>query len=228
MRYLIVSDHGILGALGFAAAALQLADRDRWTGWDDFQRRYGYEPLLLETFVDRSCHDGACFVAANWIAAGRTAVRGRFAPTGTAVAPETVFLLPLRADWRTELGVPAPRLPALDPAAGLDRDARAAQEFGGAALGDARLTQRLVRCAAVQADAPRSSFPSAAQADKALVKGYYRLLDRPADAQVTPASILAPHRSAAPAAGERRWTWRWCTCASPTRPQAPRSWNGSC
>ena len=237
LRYLIVSDHGILGALGFAAAALQLADRDRWIGWDDSQRRrllhrvaalgrflvrpaaqcrnlaskalalclrrlpddfrqrYGYEPLLLETFVDRSCHDGACFVAANWIAAGRTAGRGRFAPTGTAVPPKTVFLLPLRADWRAELGVPAPRLPALDPAAGLDRDAWAAQEFGGAALGDARLTQRLVRCAAVQADAPRSSFPSAAQADRALVKGYYRLLDRPADSQVTPASILAPHRA---------------------------------
>ena len=115
----------------------------------DRSNAYGYEPLLLETFVDRSCHDGACFVAANWIAAGRTAGRGRFAPTGTAVPPKTVFLLPLRADWRAELGVPAPRLPALDTAAGLDRDAWAAQEFGGAALGDVRLTQRLVRCAAV-------------------------------------------------------------------------------
>ncbi len=34
-RYLIHSDHGVLGALGFAAPALRLAARDRWIGWDD-------------------------------------------------------------------------------------------------------------------------------------------------------------------------------------------------
>ncbi len=39
MRYLIGSAHGWLGGLGFAAAALQLADRDRWIGWDVATRR---------------------------------------------------------------------------------------------------------------------------------------------------------------------------------------------
>ena len=39
VRYLLGSEHGWLGALGFAAAALQLADRDRWIGWDAEQRR---------------------------------------------------------------------------------------------------------------------------------------------------------------------------------------------
>jgi hypothetical protein len=39
VRYLIGSAHGWLGALGFAAPALQLADRDRWIGWDAEQRR---------------------------------------------------------------------------------------------------------------------------------------------------------------------------------------------
>ena len=39
LRYLIGSDHGWLGGLGFAAAARRLADRDRWIGWDDEQRR---------------------------------------------------------------------------------------------------------------------------------------------------------------------------------------------
>ena len=34
LRYLIGSEHGWLGALGFAAAALRLADRDQWIGWD--------------------------------------------------------------------------------------------------------------------------------------------------------------------------------------------------
>ena len=39
LRYLIASDHGWLGGLGFASAALTLADRDRWIGWDDVTRR---------------------------------------------------------------------------------------------------------------------------------------------------------------------------------------------
>ena len=34
LRYLIVSDHGVLGALGFAASALALVARDQWIGWD--------------------------------------------------------------------------------------------------------------------------------------------------------------------------------------------------
>ena len=39
LRYLIGSQHGWLGGFGFAAAALQLADRDAWIGWDREQRR---------------------------------------------------------------------------------------------------------------------------------------------------------------------------------------------
>jgi len=38
LRYLIGSAHGWLGAFGFAAAALQLAPRDQWIGWDAAQR----------------------------------------------------------------------------------------------------------------------------------------------------------------------------------------------
>ena len=36
--YLIGSDYGWLGAMGFAAPALQLADRDHWIGWTVEQR----------------------------------------------------------------------------------------------------------------------------------------------------------------------------------------------
>ena len=39
LRYLIDSHHGWLGGFGFAAPALQLADRDEWIGWDGDQRR---------------------------------------------------------------------------------------------------------------------------------------------------------------------------------------------
>ncbi len=39
IRYLLQSQHGWLGAIGFAAAALRLSVRDQWIGWDDAQRR---------------------------------------------------------------------------------------------------------------------------------------------------------------------------------------------
>ena len=39
MRFLIGSEYGWLGGLGFGAAALQLADRDQWIGWDAPTRR---------------------------------------------------------------------------------------------------------------------------------------------------------------------------------------------
>lgn len=39
LRYMVESDHGLLGGLAFAASALYLADRDAWIGWDSEQRR---------------------------------------------------------------------------------------------------------------------------------------------------------------------------------------------
>jgi hypothetical protein len=39
LRYLVASEHGWLGGLGFSSAALQLADRDKWIGWDAEQRQ---------------------------------------------------------------------------------------------------------------------------------------------------------------------------------------------
>ncbi|MCY4152770.1 MAG: IS4 family transposase [Aestuariivita sp.] len=39
LRYLITSDHGVLGGFVFASPALALKPRDRWIGWDPGQRR---------------------------------------------------------------------------------------------------------------------------------------------------------------------------------------------
>src|SRR6266496_2791570 len=54
VRYLIGSTHGWLGGFGFAAPALQLADRDRWIGWDSEQRRaHLHGVLCLSRFLIR-------------------------------------------------------------------------------------------------------------------------------------------------------------------------------
>jgi hypothetical protein len=43
----------------------------------DWERRYGYRPLLLETLVDAQRFRGTCYRAANWIRVGQTHGRGR-------------------------------------------------------------------------------------------------------------------------------------------------------
>ncbi len=237
LRYLLVSDHGVLGALGFAASALTLAARDAFIGWDadlrsrqlhrvialsrflirpsvacrnlaskalgrclrrlpdDFERHYGYRPLLAETFVEKDRHAGTSLVAANWLCGGETAGRGRCAAPATRVPVKAVYLYPLARDWRAQLGVAAAvPPPALGPGEGLTRAAWAAHEFGAAPLGDVRWSKRLVQSARMQSEAPTKSFLGAAQQDRAAVKGHYRLIDQPADSQVTPENILAPHR----------------------------------
>lgn len=71
---------------------------------NDWQARYGYAPVLLETFVDTTRFKGTCYKAANWIFAGLTKGRGkydRYSRRPTTV--KAVFLYPLRPDFREVL-----------------------------------------------------------------------------------------------------------------------------
>ena len=48
----------------------------------DWRGRYGYEPLLAETFVEQARFEGTCYRAANWVLMGRTTGRGKDDQTG--------------------------------------------------------------------------------------------------------------------------------------------------
>lgn len=63
----------------------------------DWEARYGYRPLLLETLVDPARFRGTCYRAANWIALGRTQGRGRMDRIHAAQgrAPKEVYVYPL-------------------------------------------------------------------------------------------------------------------------------------
>lgn len=238
LRYLIGSAQGWLGGFGFAAPALQLADRDAWVGWDgeqrrvylhyvvsmsrflirpsvscrnlaskvlsmslsvlptDFEQAYGYRPWLVESFVDTSQFPGVCYRAANWIEVGRTKGRGRQDRfTKRALSPKAIYVYPLEDDFRGRMGLsPNAGRAALAPSDGLDSDVWAQHEFGGAPLGDARLSKRLVSMAAAKAEVPDRAFSGVAKGDWPAVKAYYRLIDQPQESAVTLPNILAPHR----------------------------------
>lgn len=238
LRYLIDSRHGWLGGLGFGSAALQLADRDKWIGWDaeqrqahlhsvvamsrflirpsvqcgnlaskvlgmsmsalsaDFERQYGYRPYLVESFVDTRHYSGTCYKAANWIEVGVTKGRGRQDRfKQAALSIKAIYVYPIEKEFRKRIGLsPDAGLGALSPIQGLENEHWAENEFGGAPLGDIRLSKRLVSVAEEKAQVPSRTFSGVAKGDWPKVKAYYRMIDQPEDSAVGMANILAPHR----------------------------------
>ena len=71
----------------------------------DWELRYGYRPLLLETLVDARRFRGTCYRAANWIRVGQTQGRGRMDSKHRAqgLAPKDIYLYPLCRNVRQQL-----------------------------------------------------------------------------------------------------------------------------
>jgi len=68
----------------------------------DWEHRYGYRPLLLETLVDPQRFRGTCYRAANWIRVGQTSGRGRMDREHKAhgQAVKDIYLYPLARNTR--------------------------------------------------------------------------------------------------------------------------------
>ncbi len=86
---------------GLASKILALCARQLPQHWHD---RYGYRPVLLETFVEFERHRGTCYRAANWIHVGQTTGRGKKSLTRRQLIPiKDIWLYPLRKDFATIL-----------------------------------------------------------------------------------------------------------------------------
>jgi hypothetical protein len=82
---------------GLASKILGMAARQLPIHW---RERYGYEPVLLETFVESPRHQGTCYKAANWIRVGRTTGRGKLSTSHQPTLPaKDIWLCPLRRDF---------------------------------------------------------------------------------------------------------------------------------
>ena len=149
IRYLIYAQERIVGALGFGAAAWQVAARDRFIGWSteqreanlhwvlnnarllilpwiqiknlashilsrsverlpgDFLTRYGWAPVLLETFVEFPRFAALCYKAAHWIYLGQTQGRGKKGahnpPGKTQLPPKQVWVYALEPHFGARL-----------------------------------------------------------------------------------------------------------------------------
>ncbi len=164
---------------------------------DDFEQKYHYKPILIESFVDVSQYSGACYRAANWLEIGLTKGRGRQDRyTRSSLSRKAIYIYPLEKQFRNRLGLlPDAGLGALDLSQGVESGQWAGHEFGGAPVGDKRLSKRLVKVAAAKAENPTRAFSGVAKGDWAATKAYYRMIDQPEDSDFTLENILAPHRA---------------------------------
>jgi len=238
LRYLIGSDHGWLGAIGFGSCALYLSARDEWIGWDspvrkrfqdriinmtrflirpqvrcqnlasrvlsiciervgtDFAARYGFEPWLLESFVDTEQHLGTSYQAANWLSIGTTAGQGR--NVHASRQPKTtkaVYMYELVRDWRSRMGLPAlsEKIKPVDLEEAFHNGNWVEAEFGNVDLGHQDREQRLVRIATAKAQQPSAPYTECFAGNRHELKAYYRFIDCKAE-EVNPGTILSGHR----------------------------------
>jgi len=71
---------------------------------NDWQARFGYRPLLLETFVDPLHYRGTCYRAAGWTYLGNTTGEGLRRPGQEyKTTPKMLFVKPLAKDFREQL-----------------------------------------------------------------------------------------------------------------------------
>jgi len=83
---------------GLASKILSLVARQLPHDW---QQRYGYRPILLETFVETARHRGTCYKAANWIHIGQTVGRGKKCLGHQPIVPvKDIWLYPLSRHFR--------------------------------------------------------------------------------------------------------------------------------
>lgn len=237
MRYLIGSEHGWLGALGFSSAAFVLQARDTWIGWstaarlhhlnqviglarflirkevkcahlaskvlslvlkrmpEDWMNRYKVEPLLVETFIDRSRFTGLCFAAANWQRIGSSTGQGRLGPGTAVLSLKDIWVYPLQSKARRLLQEEAS--PVLTPVAlveSLAQEDWCASELATLELGDKRLRHRAQAVLKARWAQPQASFYGTFDT-WAAAKGAYSLIEHKT-APLSLESLLAPHAEA--------------------------------
>lgn len=86
---------------GLASKILSIVNRQLPNDW---HQRYGFRPVMLETFVETERHLGTSYRAANWVNVGKTVGRGKKSRVHEQIIPiKDIWLYPLRKNFRTVL-----------------------------------------------------------------------------------------------------------------------------
>lgn len=73
----------------------------------DWKARYGYQPVLVETFVETGRHRGTCYQAAKRTRVGATKGSGKLDRYNAHALPvKDIYLYPLQRNFRRQLTAP--------------------------------------------------------------------------------------------------------------------------
>jgi hypothetical protein len=161
----------------------------------DFKNRYGIEPWLVESFVDRERYWGSCYRAANWLYLGATAGRSRSGPKKPVTSRKDVYLWELNPYWRREMGLSGrvEQIEPLDVAEAVDNHRWIEAEFGGVKFGHQDAEKRLLRIVAAKAHNPSASYSECFAGNRHQLKAYYRFIANKREA-ISTEGILQGHR----------------------------------
>ena len=71
---------------------------------EDWNERWGYRPVLMETFVDPARYHGSCYKASNWEYLGMTTGEGLVRKGKKyTTTPKMIFVKPLAKEFRSLL-----------------------------------------------------------------------------------------------------------------------------
>jgi hypothetical protein len=70
----------------------------------DWEEKYGYQPILFETFVDDTKYLGTCYKASNWQYLGKTQGRGKLDRYNKYAVPiKSIWVYPLTSNFKKNL-----------------------------------------------------------------------------------------------------------------------------
>ena len=156
----------------------------------DWQERYGYELVLVETFVDAERFEGVCYRAANWERVGQSAGRQDGFQNGkVSTGKKEVYVYALGPDARQVLcSEPEDELKLRGKSAG--KGDWVEQELAGARIFDGRLRRRMYQVTRNFAAQAQALVPQAGNGSEAEAKGTYRFFK---NRRVTMDGVLKGH-----------------------------------
>jgi len=156
----------------------------------DWTERYGYAPVLAETFVDPSRFAGTCYQAANWLRVGQTVARPTAYPNGkVAEGPKDIYLYPISDHWREVLCAESEVALCSTPRPEAPSD-WTEEEFARVQFFDQRLKHRLFTLAADFFAQPGELIPQTSEGSAAKTKAAYRFFK---NSNVDMQTLLRPH-----------------------------------
>ena len=159
----------------------------------DWESRYGYTPVLVETFVDITRFSGGVYKASSWTHIGTTKGQGRKAlKTDKNRSKKAIYLRTLTKNWQSILCRTSSGKVVINKKDSVQPQDWSEEEFMNVDLGDLRLNKRLPKLSRQFYSRPGALIPEACRSASASNAAYRFMKNK----RTSMSKILSPHYKA--------------------------------